>query len=418
MKINNLIKIPSTGKIDDQFIGIKISNNQIEFHYPESFDISEDDDVLRKEILAVLRTISLAKTTTKDMSSYNSQYRNDDVFPLGAYLWMINDYLTYGRYENREKIYVRGNGGRVNWKRTMHSNPIISDGNIIYSDIVTEKRKHKDNILTEIYNFCVQKSIDSIGWLYGISFDANGVDYYRLFKNNKRVYISVINTELTHTFDDYKKTRLQNMKNVITGLDDALVNTREIVYGVDSYEYVYERMIDSMFSNIQNIKEFYPSASWDMVLESKPVKSSDLRPDTVMIKDKKIYILDAKYYRYGTTFKTKDMPETTSVQKQITYGEFVKKVKAGMYEDVYSAFILPYSKTQNAHKDKFNEDMVFVGIGEADWIEQDETSSRKVVAILLDTKFLIENWTHKNDDNMNQLISLIEKNIAGVERNN
>lgn len=37
--------------------------------------------------------------------------------------------------------------------------------------------------------------------------------------------------------------------------------------------------------------------------------------------------------------------------------------------------------------------MEFIGIGEADWIEQDETSSRKVVAILLDINFLIENWT-------------------------
>lgn len=416
MKINNLKKVPATGKIDDKFIGIKINENKIEFHYPETFDLSTDDDTLRNEILSVIRTISLAKTTTKDMSSYNTHHKNDDVFPLGAYLWIINDYLTFGRYENREKRYIRGNGGRINWKRTMRSNPIVSEGNIIYSDIISEKREQKDNLLTEIYNFCVQKSVDAIGWLYGVTFDANGVDYYRLF--NYKKYISVLNSEMSHVFDDKKRTRLQNMKNVITGLDDSVINTREIVYGVDSYEYVYERMVDSMFSNIQNIKEFYPSATWDMVLETKPVKSSNLRPDTIMVKDKKVYILDAKYYRYGTTFKTKDMPETTSVQKQITYGEFVKKVKAGMYEDVYSAFILPYSKTQNEHKDKFNEDMVFVGIGEADWIEQDETSSRKVVAILLDTKFLIENWTRKNDDNMNQLISLIEKNIAGVERNN
>ena len=41
-----------------------------------------------------------------------------------------------------------------------------------------------------------------------------------------------------------------------------------------------------------------------------------------LIKNNKVYILDAKYYRYGTTFFAGDMPETTSIQKQITYGEY------------------------------------------------------------------------------------------------
>ena len=36
MAIKNLVKIPASGKVDNQFVGIKISNNQIEFHYPET----------------------------------------------------------------------------------------------------------------------------------------------------------------------------------------------------------------------------------------------------------------------------------------------------------------------------------------------------------------------------------------------
>ena len=87
------------------------------------------------------------------------------------------------------------------------------------------------------------------------------------------------------------------MKNILLGLDEDLINTREVIYGVDSYDYVYERMIDSMFSKCDNIKEFYPNATWDLVLESKPLNSSNLRPDTVLIdkKTNKVYILDAKY---------------------------------------------------------------------------------------------------------------------------
>ena len=417
MEITNLVKIPATGKLDNSFVGIKISNNQIEFHYPETFKLSDNYADLRKNIMQVLRTVSLAKTRTSDMSSYNTSHNNANVFPLGAYLWIINDYLTYGRYENREKVYERGTHGKINWKKTMHSNPIISEGNVIYSDIISEKKTQKDNLLTEIYNFCVKRAVDSIGWLYGIGFDTNGVDYYRLFKTKKTLYLNNINTEASHTFDDQKKTRLNNMRNIIVGLDDDMINTRDIIYGVDSYDYVFERMIDSMFSNVKNIKEFYPSATWDLRFENGPKKSSNLRPDTVLIKDNKVYILDAKYYRYGTTFYSGDMPETTSIQKQITYGEYVKKVKANEYDDVFSAFILPYSKYDNKHKKALNGNIEFVGVGEANWIKGEKLEkSQRIVALLIDTTFLIQNWLKKNEDCIDETIELIEKNVGGIER--
>lgn len=422
MKITeNLKTIKATGQVDNQFIGIKISNNQIEFHYPETYVLSNDDDGLRKDILAILRTVSLAKTKSSDMSSYNAKHVNNNVFPLGAYLWIINDYLTYGRYENREKVYEHSIKGKINWKKTMQSNPFISNGNVIYNDIISEKKNQKDNLITEIYNCCVCNAMDNIGWLYGLLYDCNGIDYRGMFVRNLKLYINAINTELTHVFDDNKKIRLQNMKNILLGLDEDLINTREVIYGVDSYDYVYERMIDSMLSKCDNIKEFYPNATWDLVLESKPLNSSNLRPDTVLIdkKTNKVYILDAKYYRYGTTFKLSDIPETTSIQKQITYGEYVKALKKGVYADVFSAFLMPYSKNVNNHKERFNKDLEFVGIATAKWFDEDgkdTTNNRKIVGVLIDTNFLVNNWIRKNEDNISNLISLIETNIGGVKR--
>lgn len=415
MKIANLGKIPATGELNNQFIGVKISNNKIEFHYPETYQLSNTDDELRRDILAILRTISLAKTLTSNLSSYNSKFNSNDVFPMGAYLWIINDFLTYGRYENREKVYQRGARGKIDWKKTLRTTPAISQGNIIYTDIISEKKSQVDNLLTEIYFFCAKRSIEAIGWLYGLEFDANGVDYEKIF--NKKLYLSAINTELSHTYDDTKKTRLQHMKNIITGLDDEVVQTREIVYGVDSYDYVYERMVDSMFSNIENIKEFYPIAEWDLVVEEKPKESSKLRPDTVLEqrKDdgrKNLYILDAKYYRYGTTFLTKHIPETTSIQKQITYGEYVKMMKVGKYDEIFSAFVMPYSKAENIHNDKFNRNIEFVGIARAKWIDSKGETSRNIAGILVDTKFLINNWVRKNQDNIDAIVTAIEQNVG------
>lgn len=410
MKINNLNKIPADGKKDNSFVGIKIKDNQIEFHYPETYVLSTNDDELRKDILAILRTVALAKTLTNDDSTYNSQHTNNYVFPLNSYLWMINDYLTYGRYENKEKEYIHGVRGKINWKKTMHSNPAVTSGNIVYTDIISEVKNQKDNIITEIYNCCVKQSIDNVGWLYGLAYDTNGIDYNKLFDVNNKLYINTINNEIMHTYDDNKKTRLNHMRNILVGLDDNLINTKEVIYGVDSYEYVFEKMVDSMFSKVDNIKEFYPTASWYIDLEQKEKNASKLRPDTVIVNNNKVYILDSKYYRYGVTFDRNDIPETTSIQKQITYGEYIKKIRKD-YDDVYSAFVMPYSKDNNKHKDVLNKNIEYVGIATAKWFDDSNPNNRKIVGFLIDTKYLINNWIERNEDNINEIINLIETKV-------
>ena len=78
MKIANLEKIAATGELNNQFIGVKIADNKIQFHYPETYQLSCVDAELRRDILAILRTISLAKTLTSNLSSYNSKFNNND----------------------------------------------------------------------------------------------------------------------------------------------------------------------------------------------------------------------------------------------------------------------------------------------------------------------------------------------------
>ena len=159
------------------------------------------------------------------------------------------------------------------------------------------------------------------------------------------------------------------MLNVICGLDMS-ENQDEFVYGVDKFHYVFERMIDHIFGTEKNLKEFYPSANWFIKKyndsdEFEKVKSSDLMPDTVLIDKNIAYILDSKYYRYGYTADYIDLPETTSIQKQITYAEYLEKNNKKGISEIRSAFILPY----NMNKNKFNtnEKIHYIGYSETEW---------------------------------------------------
>ena len=49
-------------------------------------------------------------------------------------------------------------------------------------------------------------------------------------------------------------------------------------------------------------------------------------------------------YQYGATGNFKDLPETSSIQKQVTYGDHVYNNINKSQGSVYNAFILPYNK--------------------------------------------------------------------------
>ena len=77
---------------------------------------------------------------------------------------------------------------------------------------------------------------------------------------------------------------------------------------------------------------------------------------------------------------------------------------------------MPYCKTNNKFKNKFNGNLEFVGIAKATWYDSENVNSRNVVAVLIDTKFLLSNWIKKNEDNIDYIIRLIEDNVGGVIR--
>jgi hypothetical protein len=88
-------------------------------------------------------------------------------------------------------------------------------------------------------------------------------------------------------------------------------------------------------------------------------------------------------------------------------------MKPGIYQEIYSAFVMPYSKTRNIQNDKFNKDIEFIGVARAKWIDSQGETNRNIAGILLDTNFLINNWVNKNQDNINEIINVIENNIQG-----
>ena len=409
-----------TNEEQNSFVGLRIRNGEIHFHYPESYQLAkkEDKKAFRHDVVNIIRTISLAKSKSAINNNNYSGIAQNDQFAIMSYLWIVRDYLFNGYYRNSEKIYRTNGKGKINWKKTLETQPIVSNGNVIYNNVIVEVRNDCDDVITEAHKWCVFDSVRKIGWLFGLN--EKSVFVARTADSEIKKYIRAIKTELMRTFDDVNKVRLNHMLRVLTGVDDS-DRTREIVYGVDKYHYVYERMVDYIFSNVTDITKYNPNAKWYLKKNGyAPKDASSLRPDTIRLEsisngssegEKVAYVLDAKFYRFGTTGNEGDLPTTTSIQKQITYGDNIicNLQKKENISCVYNAFIMPYNKLNNPFG--YESDLEYIGYSEANW-RNDALSHTRICAFLIDTKHLISVWSQGNcTEDIAKLIDEIERAV-------
>ena len=206
---------------------------------------------------------------------------------------------------------------------------------------------------------------------------------------------------MLHSFDDRKKTLLYHMKRIIQS--EMEVNDKNDIrdYGIKNYEYVWEYMINELFGE-QEKKKYYPDATYHIEGEEE-FKASKLRPDTVF-KDSNnnFYILDSKYYKASTISKNRKefkrfLPTTDSIQKQITYGDFILKnfKEEENINNIYNAFIIPYNKENNNLNKKNNIENI--GYATCNWKDLKSIDEKylKIQIILIDTKYLMDSYFNK-----------------------
>ena len=392
MKIDNLITHVATGEADNSFVGIKIYGNHIHFYYPESYHFDENN-YERDDFLDLLKTISIAKSQSKVQTNVFDSRVNENDLAFLSYIWIIEDFINKGFSTNTEKELKANQRGKINWKKTLQQQPIISGSSIIYTKLFAEVRSPRETVISEAYRYCVKKSATVIGWIYGVS--PESIEAAPNAEKMIRRYLDAIKSELDSTFDDEKHSRLIHMENVLIGLDEKS-GDNSIVYGADSYHYIFERMINSIFGT-EKAEDFYPKFMWRLYYSSdkdKGLPGPTIRPDTILRygTNDDIYIIDSKYYRYGSfdLSRTKGLPESSSIVKQITYGSHVQAEHPN--NSVYNAFIIPYdSKSPNGDliQDE-DKSLVYIGYVCSDQ-DQDKTYGR-IHTFLIDLKYVVKTW--------------------------
>lgn len=400
----------NTNQDSDSFVGIKCTNGNISINFPLGFHLAEDDKELRKDIRLLLRV--LASSTEKIESRMSSEALKffDVNIPLQAYIYLISDFYTNGIYKEREIQYQISNRGKPSWNRTIKSQkPYIQGNESFYLQFVSRKSQVSENeLISLIHEYCIYESFKYMGWLFTAS-----VPVKPKIKFNKNIFASVVQDKYNNTFNDRNKQLFQNMLAVInhSGDPNGPMNYK---YGTYRFEYVWENMIDRVYG-IHEKEKYFPLTFWHLpgtwYRKENFHRNASLKPDTIMLYGRNIYVLDAKYYKFGATGSPKDLPESTDINKQITYGEFIaeqeniKRIHGKDYE-VYNAFIMPF----DAKSPLWSSDRNVINIGEAtgNWKNNNKKYER-IQGILMDVKHMMEITVYQDKEEIGRLAACIER---------
>ena len=388
---------------EDDFVGVKISNNNITVYFPLGFSIPSLDTEIRTEILNLLQVLKRFSKHEKGTKQQDNRSNAEDaIFPLTAYMDVIYDFIKCGYYIERERVYQVNGKGTIDWKKTIHTQrPLIHDDEAFYTSFVVRKSSPDSNrLITLIHQYCVYDSFAKLGWIF-----TDFMPEKPIIEFNRNLFATVVRDKLNNTNNDSKKKLFNAMLHIIYSLD-ANSDAQNFTYGTDSFEYIWERLIDNVFG-IKNKMDYFPKTQWRNLKSGGAKDMSPLEPDTLMEYQGRFYVLDAKYYKYGITGINSHLPGSASINKQITYGEYVEK-KRGQRYNTYNAFIMPFNKDKNVFG--LNGPVGCIGEAVGEWRENNLPYER-IQGFLIDIKYLMHAYKHNHGIEVEKLANKIDEAV-------
>jgi len=400
----------------DRFVGVKADSTNAIIYFPLGYELPADDDELKRDVknlFMVLAGFTDRTDRVLHMDKFTAPQTVD--FPIQAYLNVINYYLDHNGsyYAESEITFKVDKRGKTDWPRTIKTQTPMPQGeSLIYlNTVVRENTPNNSRLITLIHKYCVYESFERIGWLY-----TTNSPEMAFAPTAKNVMIATLNDKKANTNNDNDKMLFSSMIAMLEFMDNQTID-KQFYFGTDKFEHVWERLIDTYFGE-PNKDDYFPHGLWtEKYGVRKDKTTSALEPDSIMIYNDKYYVLDAKYYRYGVfpELGINALPHSSDINKQITYGQFVKNKKTPENAQVFNAFLMPY----NMAKNKFMINDIYGNVASAtgDWIDnpEDPKMYEQIQGIVVDTRYLLKNYDGNHDRDKNSLSKIIEKGIKTEE---
>lgn len=395
----------------DRFVGVKADTNNAMVFFPMGYRLPDNEEDIREDILKLIEVISTFNDSKDRLLAMDQFAVPQSVnFPVNSYMNIIRYFLEQNDYyKEREQVRKTADRGKIDFPASLRKNvKFFQEDGSPFFDRYTVKGSspNEKNLITQIHKYCVYEAFSTLGWLFTPHLPP---DPHITLEPER--FLFALKKKLAVTHNDKDKLLFQAMIQMLEYLDSENDN-KQYYFGTDRFEYVWEKLIDEVFG-IRGKEEFFPRAKWELKFTASKDNRA-LEPDSIMLCDDKIYVLDAKYYRYGVTGEPRHLPESSSINKQITYGEYIDNCRElkDKYGDlpIYNAFLIPFNRSENP----FNmTDEYFLNIGEAtgEWKNNGKLYEH-VQGIVIDIRFLMNNYTGSHKSKIRKLAKVIEEELV------
>lgn len=395
----------------DRFVGVRADKNNAMVFFPMGYRLPDSEEDIREDILKLIEIISTFNDSKDSLLAMDKFVATQSVnFPVNAYMNIIRYFLEQSDYyKEREQIRKTADKGKIDFPASLRKNvKFFQEDGSPFFDRYTVKGSspNEKNLITQIHKYCVYEAFSTLGWLFTPHLPA---DPHIALEPER--FLFALRKKLRVTHNDKDKLLFQAMIQMLEYLDSENDN-KQYYFGTDRFEYVWEKLIDEVFG-IRGKEEFFPRTKWNLKFNTNKDNHA-LEPDSIMMCDDKIYVLDAKYYRYGVTGEPRHLPESSSINKQITYGEYIDNCQAlkDKYGElpIYNAFLMPFNRSENPFHVSGD---YFLNIGEAtgEW-KNDAKLYERVQGIVIDIRFLMNNYTGSHKSKIRKLAKVIDEELA------
>ncbi|CEP43692.1 LlaJI family restriction endonuclease [Paraclostridium sordellii] len=394
MKLNSLLDICSVelekNSNSISSIGINIIDNGMNVIFPRGYDLGNNERDLRKDILLLIKVLDKYRSRKEGKIFNNDKERlvsgKGSKFPIKIAIWLLSNYENNGIYNEYIHNYKVDKRGNTNWSRTIKTQiPYISNNNLVYTDFVVRKKNNDiNNKVILIHKAVIESCINNMGWLY----PHINIDRGNKLPFSKTICINILKKELSLSNLDSKKQLLKNMINFLRCTGDDIDNFKMEEYKTEYFMNIWEDMLNVVLGN-ENAENYYPNAQWNIIGKDS-IDASSLRPDIILRDEKIVYVLDAKYYKYGVTGNVLDLPQSSDITKQMLYSSYIVSNR-NIYgvDSAYDAFLIPYNGRGES---------VFKIVGNAT-VDIEEFKDKKVDCILVDIKSIMQSYVQGIDIN-------------------
>ena len=292
---------------------------------------------------------------------------------------IIKDYIIHGIYNKSEELVSVNSDNEIHWESTISLvQPVFSKKAPIYPSLYSfDSFTQEDYVITQIHkwsvNFCLKKYGD-------ILFDQKPQFDEGVIANLKEIgakdyLLHCINKELNEVFVDRNTQLLKLLKSLIEKTFKK--ETEKMIFGTTSFHVVWEEVYEK----------------------------SAMLPDILSLSEKRVFTIDAKYYKVKNIsgrFEYDSYPSVEDVSKQFLYEQMYEKaVPKETYEakDFYNIFISPMPAFKAESSAKF-----FVIIGH---VNMKHFDPKKIWVMLLNPKEAYKAYIRKEQKGYESLDRIV-----------